>query len=90
MAVSKKDQNGRNTVILASSSNGTTIVPLWADPVTHRIRVTVTTVGDNGNNSGNAIVDENGVSVWTALSTANNGSIIEVYGDPTNKALLIK
>lgn len=85
---SKKDQNGRNTIIAASSNDGTTIITALADSTTHRLLTTTTTVGDNGNNQGNAILDENSVSVWTALSST--GDIVEIYGNPLTKAILIK
>ena len=88
--VAKKDSNGRSSLIAVSSLNGTTVLALLADPVTHRLKATTTTVGDNGNNQGNAMVDENSVSVMTALSSADGSSIIEVYADPTTKALFLK
>lgn len=86
---SKHDQNARPTIILASKANGTDIIAIQASPVTHRL-VTAVPGGDNGNNGGNAIIDENGVASWIALSSANNGAIIEVYGDPLTKALLMQ
>lgn len=84
------DQNGRPTIICASKNDGTTIVPILASASTHSL-MTQDGTGqtNNGNNGGNAMEDENGVVVWTALSSANNGAIIEVYGDPTTGAVLI-
>ena len=88
MANAGHDQNTRPTIICASQTDGTTIVQIQADPSTHVLKVSDNTTGsDNGNNNGNAMEDENSVSVWTALSSANDGSIIEVYG--LNNAVLI-
>lgn len=90
MANAKHDENGRATIIAASKNDGATIVPIYANPVTHTLMIDNNTTGsDNGNNSGNAMEDENSVAVWTALSSANDGSIIEVYGDPLTNSLLI-
>lgn len=85
------DQNGRPTIICASKDDGTTIVPIWALASNHGVIVNDSALGsDNGNNSGIAMIDENSVSVFTALSSANDGTIIEVYGDPLTNSLLIK
>lgn len=84
------DENGRPTVICASSADGTTIVPIKADPAIHGLEVIDGTgQKDNGNNLGNAMIDENGVAVWTAKSSAGNGAIVEVYGDPATGSVLI-
>jgi len=88
--VAKKDQSGRNTITTASLNDGVTIVPNLADPSNHGLIVDDGVGGtDNGNNLGNAMLDENGVAVWTALSNADDGEIIEVYGDPVTGAVLI-
>lgn len=90
MANAKKDENSRPAVILASENDGVTIVPLKADPTSHGIEVDDNTGGsDNGNNKGNAMLDQNSVPVWTALSSAGDGAIVEVYGDPATGKVLI-
>lgn len=90
MSNAKKDQNGRNTIICASSLDGATIVPVFADPTTHGLKVDDNSTGsDNGNNGGNAMLDENSVPVWTALSSTGDGSIVEVYGDIATGKILI-
>jgi hypothetical protein len=77
-------------MIASSRNDGVTIVPLVADPTSHWLRVSDGTTGvDNGNNLGNAMLDENGVPVLTALSSAADGSIVELYADPLTQALLI-
>lgn len=86
----KFDENGRPTIICASDADGVSIVVLQADPTSHRLQGDDDTVGsDNGNNSGNAMLDENSVHVWTALSSANDGTIVEVYADPNTGKVLI-
>lgn len=84
-------QSGRPTLICASKLDGTTIVPIKADPTTHAlINDDGATGTDNGNNGGNAMMDENMVSVATALSSDGSGAIVEIYGDASNGKLLIK
>lgn len=90
MTNAKHDENTRPTMIAASQTDGQTIIALQADPTTHYLEVSDGTTGtDNGNNGDNAMIDENGVSVLTALSSAGDGSIVEVYADPLTKRLLI-
>ena len=84
------DGNARATIIAASKNDGVTVVPICALSATHSLCVEDATTGtDNGNNFGNAVIDENSVSGWTALSSAGDGSIVEIYGDPANNKLLI-
>jgi len=79
---SKLDENSRPTIICASNLNGIDIVPIVADPSTHRLQAFEGHTGtDNGNNADNAMLDENSVPVWTALSSDGSGKVIEVYGD---------
>lgn len=89
MSNAKPDENGRPTIICASKNDGKTIVQIKA---TNHALAVLDGSGqtDNGNNNGNAIVDENSVGVWTALSSAGNGTIVEVYGDPSTGSVLIK
>jgi hypothetical protein len=89
MANAGHDQNARPTMICASSADGVTIVPLYVN-VSNNNGLMIddnTTGSDNGNNGGNAIVDENSVSVLTALSSNGDGSIVEIYG--LNNKILI-
>lgn len=86
----KQDENGRPTAIGVSSDDGQTIIPLQADPTVHGLDIDDDTTGsDNGNNNGAAMIDENGVAVWTALSSDDDGTIIELYVDPNTGKLLI-
>lgn len=85
-----KDENGVSTIITVSNGDGTTIVRNIADPSTHRFQVNDGTTGsDNGNNNGNAMKDENDISVWIAASSADGQSPIEVYSDPLTQLLLV-
>ena len=90
MANAGLDQNNRPTLLAASSSNGSVIVQVQANPSTHTLRVSDATGGsDNGNNSDNAMLDENSVPVATALASDGSGRIIELYADPVTNLLLI-
>lgn len=91
MSNAAKDQNSKNSIILASKDDGVTIVTAIANPSNHGICVNEGITGsDNGNNGGIAMLDENDVPVWTALSSDDDGTVVEVYGDPLTKYLLIK
>lgn len=90
MSNAYRDENDRPTIICASSADGTTIVQVTANPTNHGLSVDDNTTGsDNGNNNGVAILDENGVPVWTALSSAGDGSIVEVYADAATGKVLV-
>lgn len=90
MSNAKRDENNRPTAICASQNDGTTIVPIQADPTTHYVRVSSAMPTDNGNNGGNAMLDENSVPVFMALSSHGDGTLVEVYADPITGAILIE
>lgn len=91
MANAKHDENSRPTLICASSADGVTIVPIQCVDSSHKIKVIDGIAGaNNGNNSGNTMLDENGSPVWTALSSTGDGSIVEIYGDAATGAVLIQ
>lgn len=90
MSNAKPDENGRPTIICASKSDGQTIVPIQAQFTDHGLKIIDGTgQADNGNNLGNAMLDENSVPVWTALASDNSGNIVEVYGDPVTGSVLV-
>lgn len=89
MTNAKRDENSRSTIICASKNDGTTIVPIYA--TSHALKTQDGSgQADNGNNGGKAMLDENSVPVWTALSSTGDGTVIEIYGDPATNAVLIK
>lgn len=84
------DENGRPTIIAVSNADGLTIVPIYAKPSNNKLYVHNGVGGtDYGNNLGNAMLDENSVPVWTALSSDGDGSIVEVYADPATNRILV-
>lgn len=90
MSNAKLDDNSRPTIICASNADGKTIVQIQADPTNHGLQIDDNTTGsDAGNNGGKAMLDENSIPVWTALSNAGDGAIVEVYGDPATHKVLI-
>ena len=90
MSNAKHDQNNRPAATASSSSDGITIVPLVSRITDHRLLVNDNTTGsDNGNNQGVAILDENSVPVFTAVSSVDLNTIIELYANPVSHALLI-
>lgn len=87
----KHDENSRPTLIATSNVDGVTIVPIQANPTTHAIKIEDGISGsDVGNNSGIAMIDENSVPVMWALSSVGDGSLVEVYSNPSTGAILTK
>ena len=84
------DENGRATMSGTSNVDGAAIVSVYANPTNHGLKVEDATTGsDLVNNQGIAMIDENGVAVWMAESSAGDGALVEVYVDPVLRALLI-
>ena len=83
------DQNGKPTII-ATSNVDTSIVRVTANVSNnHGLSINDNTTGsDIGNNGGIANINENGISVMTALSSAGDGTLVEVYCDANGKLLI--
>lgn len=91
MVNAKHDQNARPAMIGVSSTDGVTVEPITADAPTHALNVSDGTTGsDMGNNSGIALIDENGVSVMCAESSAGDGTLVELYVNDSTGRLLVK
>lgn len=90
MANSKKDENNRPTMIASSKDDGVSIVRVLANPTNKSLKVDDASTGsDNGNHGCVALIDENGVSAMTTLSSNGDGTIIQLYADPATGKLLI-
>jgi len=90
MTNSKKDENGRQSIIGVSQTVPTTIVKAVADPTTHLLLVEDGSTGsNNGNNNGVALLDENSAPVLMACSSAGDGTLVEVYMNPVTGAILV-
>jgi hypothetical protein len=46
------------------------------------------TGSNNGNNNGNAMLSQNSRPVWTALSSAGDGTIVEIYANSSGQLLV--
>ena len=99
MANAQLDQNSRPTLIGVLNTDPTQIVRVKANPTTHALIVSDATTGtDNGNNGGNALLDENHRPVMLVVSSRTatvNGvnyiagvTPVEVYVD-SNGSILI-
>lgn len=85
----QKDENGRDSMIAILNSDGVSVTRVTANPTTRGLKVDDNTTGsDAGNNSGIAQIDENGVAVMYALSSAGDGSLVELYVDSAGKLLI--
>lgn len=77
------DQNGRNIIAGVSNVDGTTIVPLYADPTTHRLLT-----DSLGTTALNTIITTTG-GTTTLTPTQNKSTSIEVTGALTSNATII-
>ena len=83
------DENSRTTILGTLDSDGISIVQVKANPVNHALKISDGTTGvDNGNNNGVANLDHNSRPVWTALYSAEDGTLVEVYADVNGNLLV--
>ena len=82
----KRDENRISTLIGASDTDGITPLPVYANPISHRL---YTSNGDTGTDYGRgvAVRDENRVSVLMAVSSVDGVTPVEVYVDSSNRLL---
>lgn len=83
MTNAKLDQNSRPTLTALSSTDGTTIVPLYADPTTHRLLVDMTG-GGTGNVVGPASSTDNAIVRFDGITgelIQNSGVILNDTND---------
>jgi len=89
MSNAKPDGNGKTTIIGILNTDGATVTRVQTNPSNHALEVSNGTTGsDNGNNAGLAQVDGNGKPVWTALSSVDGKTIIEVYVNSSGQLLI--
>lgn len=89
MTNAKKDENDRPTMIAVDKTTPTIIQLIAINPTNHGLKIDDNTTGsDNGNNNGVALLDENSVPVLTALSSAGDGKLVEVYADSSGNLLI--
>lgn len=82
-----KDNNFVNTLTAVLNTDGATIVPLQADPVSHHLKVNDGTTGtDNGPNR--ALRDGNDVPTMLAVSSADLTTPVALYADSSGNLLI--
>lgn len=87
MANASHDENHVPTLIAVLNSDGSTIVPIKADPTNHGLEVSDGTTGsDNGPT--NAKHDQNHVSTLVAVSSADGVTPVVVYADSSGNLLV--
>lgn len=88
MTDARRDANFVPTLIAASSANGTSIIAIKADPVTHGLEVDDASTGtDHG--PAYAVRDSNHVPVMLCVSADDGVTPVELYADPLTGNLLI-
>ena len=83
----QKDDNSVSTLIGVLGTDGATIVPIMANPTSHRLKVMD---GDSGSDNGptNALKDENFVSSLIAVSSVDGKTPVVVYADASGHLLV--
>ena len=89
MANAVKDNNNVSSVMAVSNADGTTTIPLSADPTNHTLDVVNGTTGSSLTGQ-NALRDSNYVTTLIAVSSADGSTPVPLYIDPATKQLLIK
>jgi hypothetical protein len=87
MANASRDQNDVPTLLGALNSNGTTIVPITAEPGTHSLSVNI---GGTGTDYGPADAprDGNFVPVLMGVSQDDGVTPVVIYATPAGKLLI--
>jgi len=79
MANAKHDQNHVATLTGVSNADGTTVVPIYADPTTHRLLVDLAVSSGSGapnttpTSLGQMYIDTNAAKVYVSTGTASSG-----------------
>jgi len=87
MAQASKDNNNISTILGTLNSDGSTPVPIKADPTTHKLRMADGTTGSD--NSGDvADRDDNMVTVMLGVSNVDGTTPVALYADPSGNLLI--
>lgn len=87
MTNAKRDNNQIPVILGTSSSDGTTPIPIKADPSTHALLVNDRATGSDL--SGDvALRDDNGVTTLLAVSETDGVTPVPIYADSSTGALL--
>lgn len=82
------DGNNINTLLCLSNADGTTLIPIQADPTTHHLIIHDNNGGTDYATDNNAARDENMIPVMIAVSSADGTTPVEIYAHSTQKTLL--
>ncbi len=82
-----RDENNIPTLLGALESDGTTIVPITADPNTHVLNIEDASTGSDFGPE-NAPRDENSVPVLMAVSSADGVTPVVVYANSSGELLI--
>lgn len=82
-----RDDNQVTTMIALSSSDGSTVVPIQANPTNNALKVSN---GTSGTDQGSTPKDANYIPVLFGVSSADGVTPVAVYADVSTGALLIK
>lgn len=89
MTEAKRDANSVTTILATSNADGSTPVPVQANPTDHTLGVDDGTTGSDL--SGDvASRDNNYIPVFMGVSSADGVTPCAVYADPATGKLLIK
>ncbi len=87
MANAVKDQNNVPVMIGISSADGTTILPVYADPTSHLVQVSDAVTGSDLTGD-NALRDENRITTMLAVSDVDGSTPVPIYVNSSNQLLV--
>ena len=89
MANAGKDENGVSSLLGTLNSDGRTVVPINANPTSHRLSMSDGVSGsDNGPK--NAPRDENDVPALMGVSSVDGRTPVPIYADSLSRLLVNK
>lgn len=87
MTNASRDTNNVTTILATLNSSGASVVPIKANASNHALKVVDSNTGsDNG--PSRALRDENFVTAMLVESSANDGSLVALYGDSSGNLLI--
>ena len=82
-----RDQNNVPVMIGISSTDGSTILPVYANPTSHIVQVSDAATGSDLTGD-NALRDENYVSTMLAVSDVDGVTPVPIYVNTSNQLLV--
>lgn len=87
MVNAKHDENGTPTILCTLQSDGVTTVNIKVNPSNNALKVVDDTIGTASTRT-NAPIDENHVSAWMGVSSADMTTLVPIACDASGNLLI--